>query len=421
MKKLIFAAVGLLAAACCRVAEPKPEPGAFCVNIPAEHPRMVLNKAELEALKAHVASAEQPWKGAWENLQATVEKYASDEWQPDVYMGDNTMDYYKALMRDGDAARDLAIAYWVSGEERYARKGAAILAAWLPKEGALPGTAFDMEVNYPNLGMLTGRSIFPYLYAYDLLKGAGKIPAGADARLEEWLRSRVEYVKQGSLRWRDSNYFDRQWYQNHLVADAMGLMAIAVTLRDSALMQYAVDSPINERDVKELVSGIILMEGQPKYYREPGDWPTQTGEIADRYRHFAIGGHYKDYVTLPDRGLQYCGLSSSLLLSIAEMGRHNGIDVYQYVAPEGENLKLPMLFYSEFYITHDSSVNGGFYAGEDDWINAGDADTWEMWEVANKRWPGEEKFREVLRVNRGNYLSMHQLGPVSLTHAEKID
>ncbi len=383
-----------------------------------ERPRLVLSASDLVELREHVESEKQPWKWAWENLQKDAERYMAEKFQPMPYFGPDSKKCYDVLMRDAYAARDLAIAYYASGEKRYAEKAAMILAAWLPREGPLPGTAFDPELNYSSLGMLAARSIFPYLYAYDLLKGGGMIPEGADARLEEWLRSRAEQIREGARRWKDNDYFDKQYYQNHIVADAMGLMAIGITLGDEQMVRYAVDSPGNERDLKDLIAGIILMEGEKPYYREPGDWPVQTGEIADRYRHFEIGGHYKDYVTKPNRGLQYCGLSTTLLMIAAEMGRLNGIDLWGYVAPGGETLRLPLEFYSGFYYLKSDTIQGGFYTGEKPWINGNESCTWTMWEVGNKRLPGEKKFEAVLEANRGGkYMPLHLLGPVALTHA----
>lgn len=81
----------------------------------------------------------------------------------------------------------------------------------------------------------------------------------------------------------------------------------------------------------------------------------------DRYRHFVLTHH--GYTTKPNRALQYVGLSTNLMMITAEMGRLNGFDLYNYVAPAGENIKLPLLFYADFYITKDASIKGGFYEG----------------------------------------------------------
>jgi hypothetical protein len=162
-----------------------------------------------------------------------------------------------------------------------------------------------------------------------------------------------------------------------------------------------------------------LMKGQPPYCGEPGSWSTQDGEIMDRYRHFALT-HYGQ-TTKPNRALQYAGLSTNLLMIAAEMGRLNGLDLHHYVAPTGESIKLPLLFYADFYITKDASIKGGFYTGEDSWINYNDQSVFTLWEVGHVRYPEEKIFNEVLHTNDRTAHNLHLLGPVILTHGRCIE
>ncbi|MCC8019049.1 MAG: hypothetical protein LIO85_04670 [Rikenellaceae bacterium] len=196
----------------------------------------------------------------------------------------------------------------------------------------------------------------------------------------------------------------------------LGLMSMGIILRDEELVQYAVDCELNSRDALDLIEGIILMEGQSPYYREPVEIPPADGEIMDRYRHFSLGGHYGDYVTLPGRGLQYCGLSSAILVTLGEMGRLNGADLYGWTAPSGEGIILPLMYYADFYIEKTTLIKSGFYAGEDDRINSNDTATFCLWEVAACRFPDEVKFRRVLGANERGSMTLHLLGPVTLTH-----
>ena len=109
------------------------------------------------------------------------------------------------------------------------------------------------------------------------------------------------------------------------------------------------------------------------------------------------------------------------MMITAEMGRLNGFDLYNYVAPAGENIKLPLLFYADFYITKDASIKGGFYEGEDSWINHNDQAVFTLWEVAHARYPEEKIFNEVLRKNERASRKLHLLGPVLLTHGRCIE
>lgn len=388
------------------------------VQIPATYPRLILSRPELIAMRDRVengASAEY-----WAPLKKRADALCAGKWKPAVYTGDHPRKFYDLTQRDGTAARDLALAYHIGGNKKHADQAIAILSAWMSPD-VLPGSHFDPEALYPNMGMMVARGSFPMLYAYDLLMADNLVPAELQSRFAEWLRILEAQIKEGSHRWEANDYFDKQYFQNHLVADAVGLMAIGILLKDTELVQYAVDSPHNPRDLNELIFGIILLEGDAPYYREPEAPAPQTGEIMDRYRHFEIGGQWQDYVTKPNRGLQYCGLSSTLLVVAAEMGRNNGIDLYNWVAPTGETLRQPLDFYSDFYIQKDASIKGGFYTGEDSWIGANDSTTHALWEVAAARFPNIGKYRDVLRAYERGSQDMHLLGPVSLTHGPVLE
>lgn len=385
------------------------------LKIPETHPRLVLSREDIGRMHKNVRSGREPWKTAWRQLQERLEPCFGPEWSEEVYTGGHSFEFYQAATRDGEYARDLAIAYHVSHEERYARRSLEIIEAWLAPEKPA-GTWFDPEIRYPNTGMEVARASFPFLYAYDLLCADDLVPEATRDKFRSWLRLLLPHIHEGARRWADNDYFGEQYYQNHIAADAMGLMAIGVILRDEELVRYAVDSPDNPRDAAEVVEGVILMRGQPPYRNEPVIVPPQDGEIVDRYRHFSMGGHYKDYRTLHNRGLVYCGLTSVILTAYGEMGRLNGMDFYGWTAPTGETIRLPLLYYADFYIGKNTVIKSGFYAGEDDWINASDTATSALWEIARCRFPGEKKFRQVLRANERGGMMLHLFGPVTLTH-----
>jgi len=150
-----------------------------------------------------------------------------------------------------------------------------------------------------------------------------------------WLSLLVPQLKDAAHIWEENGYFDAQYFQNHQAGENMGLIAIAIMTGDADLLRYAVNSKENPRDFLDLIGGLILMPGDPIYYREPPGAPSpQAGEVIDRYRHFQMGGHHGDYVTYPNRGLQYCLLSANLLAISAQMLATNGLDLWNYQAPE---------------------------------------------------------------------------------------
>lgn len=383
--------------------------------IPEGFPRLVLDREDISVMKHNALSGEEPYAGAWKALQERLEVCFEKDWAPAVYDGEDSHAFYQSCIRSGDYARDLAIAYHISGDRKYAHKAVEIMDLWTSSE-PLPGSWFDPEIRYPNTGMEVARSMFPFLYAYDLLRADDLVPQASIEKFENWLKVLLPHIKEGARRWEANDYFGKQYYQNHIAADAMGLMSWGIILGDEALVSYALDSEENPRDVKDVIEGLILMEGQKPYINEPVIVKTEDGEIMDRYRHFSLGGHYKDYKTKPNRGLQYCGLSSTLLVACAEMGRMIGVNLYGWTAETGECVKLPLLYYADFYILKDTVIKNGFYSGEDSWINSNDTTNYSLWEIAHCRYPDEHKFKDVLEANERGSKVLHLFGPVTLTH-----
>lgn len=408
---VIFAAVLLLSVL--------PAGAGTAFKIPEGYPRLVLSAEDLEIMRSNALSGEEPFASSWKALQDRLSVCFEDDWKPSLYNGENSQLFYQACIGSADYARDLAIAWWISGDARYAAKVLEIMDLWTSQR-PMAGSWFNPEIRYPNTGMEVSRAMFPFLYAYDLLMAGDMVPRESSERFEAWLRLLLPHIEEGARRWEENDWFAHQYYQNHIAADAMGMLAMGIVLGDSRLVARALDSEENTRDVKDVVKGIVLMEGQAPYEKEPVDIPASDGEIMDRYRHFMIGGQYKDYRTSPNRGLQYCGLSSILLVACAEMCKMIGVDLYGWTADTGESVKLPLMYYADFYIEKNTVIKSGFYSGENAWINANDSATYSLWEIANCRYPGEEKFRRVLETNERGSMGLHLFGPVTLTHGREL-
>ena len=381
-------------------------------------PRLVLSSEDIDRMKKTAVSGEEPFRTALQNLEVRLAECMDSSWKPSPYGGNNSSEFYKAAIRDGEYARDLSIAYHITGNKDYAAKATDIIAAWCdPANGA--GAYFDPEIRYANTGMEVARSSFAFMYAYDLLMADSLVPEAVGENFRNWLRTLLPHIREGAHRWEENDYFGKQYYQNHIAADALGQLAIGVMLSDEDLVRYALSSEENPRDVLDVIKGCILMKGQRPNMGEPVDIPAEDGEIIDRYRHFIIGGHYKDYKTKANRGLQYCGLTTTLMVCMAEIMCNNGVDLYSYVAETGESLLLPLKYYADFYIEKNTVIKSGFYSGENGWINRNEQATFALWEVASCRYPEVGKFSEVLDANDRTGANLHLLGPVSLTHGRK--
>lgn len=391
------------------------------------HPRLFVNSAELDAARRRIQSREGPWSEAWQHFREGVDALIASGRTPQPYVRDEAHRFYYATVwrrgrpGDGVIARDLALAWALSGDERYAREALEYLTSWAAAQPT-PGRFID-PWNTPRgepvsggAGSSVARGMIPFAYAWDLLHDHPSVSETDRARIDAWFRAATGQIRRGVRLWDDNDYFDRQEYQNHVVAHMAGLTTIGYLLGDRQIVQYALDSPNNPRDFREILQGTIFMAGDPPHHRELRytQAPTRTGEIYDRYRHFTARGGVP-------RGIQYAHLSLKLLTVAAEVASHNDLDLYHYVADSGENLRLPYEFYADFYRTRDAAIKGGFYAGESNRIGqAGDSTG--LFEIGFARYPQSKPLRDLLdevdRASAGHNSIL--LGPTVLTHGRAM-
>ena len=133
-------------------------------------------------MRAHIAHGDQPWASAWqaflaEHVTPALQAQPSPLTQP--YRGGGTIHQaFAQLDTDSRSARDLAIAYALSGDTTYARKAHDIIVAWA--EHAQPTSLQDYDS--PDTGQLQSWGAFSFAYAYDLTRGSGlysPVEAGA--------------------------------------------------------------------------------------------------------------------------------------------------------------------------------------------------------------------------------------------------
>jgi hypothetical protein len=309
------------------------------------HPSILYNNKKISNIKKAIAEKQEPFYTTWVNLKTYTDGYLSYKANP--YTGAVTDDFYSQTLLPASICRNMALAYQLTGNKSYADKSIELLKSY---SNALAGK----NITDNAYSMKMARATFPFVCAYDMLVKTGFVDEASKNQIATWFRLIEEKVKLGEKEWHDNDYFNQQYYNNHLAAHTMSLLAIGIALDDNILIQYALDSKECPRDVKELIPGIILMDGDRDCLRVT-DKPKQDGEIMDRYRHITDSG----------RGLQYCTLVLHLLSPIALMCQHRGFDLFQYKASSGEWLKLSYNFYSDFWRTKDSGIKGGYYGPND--------------------------------------------------------
>ncbi|MEO1529888.1 MAG: alginate lyase family protein, partial [Planctomycetota bacterium] len=343
--------------------------------------RIECDSAMMDRARLRIESEQQPFFDYWMNAQGEVA--AAKRMTPTPYQGSDSLQFHQAVQTDGIAARLLAFSWRLTEDTEAGDKAIEILDAWASAT-ELPGTRFDPEIRFPNAGMDVARGILPLVAAYDLLREHPKLDDGLKHRVETWFRSLVSVVKQGILRWEDNDDFGGQEFQNHHVAHVLGLVILGASLNDDELIQFAVDSPENPKDFKELLSGLILMPGDAPHGGLRGK-PLHPGEIQDRSR------------TNQGAGLIYCHLSLTLMLYTAEvLTRVTGDDWVNRRAPGGETLKSSAAFYSDFFRLRNARLNGDYYFRDQRAIQ-NNTPFLGLFEVAYHHWPEVPNLKVIVR------------------------
>jgi len=309
-------------------------------------PRIETDAAGLQRAKERVASGQEPFATYWRLAVAEAEAALSLEPQP--IDTDDALAFHGAAQTEGIAARLLAYRWRLEDHDLSGEKAVALLDAWA-SANPLPGTQLNPEIRFPNAGMDVARGMLPFIAAYDLLDGHPSLTDEKRSRIEAWFRGLVPVIKEGIQRWETNDDFGGQKFQNHHVSHVLGLALLGSALRDRELIQFALDSPENPKDFRELLDGLILMPGDTPHGGLRGK-PLHPGEIQDRVR------------TNHGAGLTYCHLSMTLLLYAAEvLSRATGEDWVNAQAPGGETLRLSATFYSDFFRLRNARINGDYY------------------------------------------------------------
>jgi hypothetical protein len=141
---------------------------------------VILTPTDVAAIQAEIAAGQEPWTSAWtyfrdgkakSGLNLTIAVYAGPFTGGDIHA---TFD--NSLTPQAAACRNLAIAYAVSGDLRYATKAHDILVAWAT--GNTPTTQTDYDS--VDTGQMQSPGAFSFAYAYSLIRDAPGVFSDAD-------------------------------------------------------------------------------------------------------------------------------------------------------------------------------------------------------------------------------------------------
>jgi hypothetical protein len=356
-------------------------------------PTLVTTPAMIEQAKQAVSMNLEPFLRAWQAVNDDADAAMARE--PAPYRGPDHIEYFRTARRGGWAARDLALAYHITGDLQYADRARMELAAWAAAADANVG-----GVKPHGVGLILGRVLPIFGDAYALLWDVLSIPERQ--AVAEWFRLMIKPVMTSRQIWQSGTYGEvgppwlgRQYFNNHITSQTLAIATIGFTVGNSGLVRWAYDSERNPRDAKEVIAGAIFMpedigsgsEGD-LWHRDPtlvnGAPRPEAGEIYDRHR-------MRDAVP---RGLSYGLMHLELLTLLAELAYNNqyGSDLYRYVGPQGENLSVAFDYYADFLIAGDPAIKGGYYAREAQ-VSLNPV---AIYQVAYRHYPENQRIRHVL-------------------------
>ena len=277
-----------------------------------------------------------------------------------------------------------ALVYALTGDEKYADCALKFLLAWAKDAQKNPNPGSHHPLGQ---GLVISRVMTIFCYAYSLIYD--RISEADRQFLENWMRTLPPIILATRKIWVDNEFFGRQYFNNHLAVQTMGMAILGFTLRDNKLIHYAIDGDDNVRNFKREISGAILLPGDPLEKSDPtlthGAPAAQAGEVYDRYR---VGGSH---------GIAYCLLHTRALTIIAEAALHNrvllnGKDLYHYTDARGKSLEMPYAFYAEFFTTGDPTRKGGYYTPD----KVVPMEPKALYEIVALRYPENAKLRGVL-------------------------
>ncbi len=132
------------------------------------HPGMLHSREDLDYVKMQIASGQEPWKTAWQQLQNA--DIAQLEWRPQAISHVADGSYARPsnggfeLSADGDAAYTMALQWYMTGDRAYARKAIEIINAWSYRLDSVTHSNARLVVGVAGVKFLNAAEIIKHTY-----------------------------------------------------------------------------------------------------------------------------------------------------------------------------------------------------------------------------------------------------------------
>ena len=223
------------------------------------------------------------------------------------------------VARLGQTLQTLGLAYYLSGDERYAARAAQQLRHWFLDSA----TAMTPHLRFAQLvrgnprergsGIIDTRWFIEAVDAARLIEGSEHWSAADDAALRRWFTAYRDWLVQSpnGIDESDAPNNHGSWYAAQVVAYSLFAGDSVVARRWLATIPARIDSQV-----------------------------PPTGE--------------QPIENLRTRALHYHAFNIEALSRLAEMGRHVGVDLWGFAAADGGSLRRAMAYAAPFYLAPET-------------------------------------------------------------------
>jgi hypothetical protein len=321
--------------------------GEFTVNMAANesasftHPGLLNNLNELEFIKQKVANKEQPWYGAYREIPS----YLNYIPQPTEILG---TDPDQILRRDGEAAYGSALRWFIGGDVADAQKAVEIINAWSYK---VKRKGYDSNSQLPN-----GYCWPQFVWAAEILRASYSGWNQVDQDKFSVLLRDIVYSAGASWPYKRVD--------NWAAWGIASRMAISIYLDD----QTGFDKEVN--NYREFIN----------LYINPFPHNTINGITRETCRngttHFVMSGG----------DLWHTQMALAPITTVAEMAKHQNVDLYNYHDTRGISLLTALKFHAPFVGFKENPNRPG--SSDAAWpcdiplANIANTRPWNIWEMA---------------------------------------
>jgi hypothetical protein len=314
------------------------------------------SQSELQAIADKALDGTDPWMSAWEKvrtgandaLDIPLQSVTDDDGSHHFTLERNDRHDYREAIKTGDRVRNLALAYFVTGEDRYAEKAIDQIHHWFLDENAY---------QYPT--------------------GSG------DYGVEQYIT--IPKFLMGAALLRGHSYWDNKsatmpWNGEQASTAEDALAAWAVTWANS----------LTEPNHNNIWVWLAVAEASAAAYA--GD-DTLFQSAVDRYKSDPAWNDYNDDGSFQaelnrENGYRYQLFRMKAHATFCELARHRGVDLYSY-----NGLKRSFDWMAH-YVMHPEDWEWG--TGSLDWDRTHEAPG--VYELAHSIW-GESAYRDVIDVD----------------------